>query len=186
MPTPGPAQRFGKTYPLLTVQSRHLMGCEGEPFGFGCPLFADELVRGEALEGFEPASEVVGVDEVLEMQAQLVVIIVVEGFDGVFIDGPVHAFHLTVRPEMLHLCQTMFDGALIADPIEDVVEGVFVTGLVGELDAVVGQHRMDSVGHCRDQVAQELGRGPSCRLSDGVRQGRTLRSGGTSALSMWT
>jgi hypothetical protein len=34
-------------------------------------MLADELVRGEAFEGLEPSGEVVGVDEVSQMRAQL-------------------------------------------------------------------------------------------------------------------
>jgi hypothetical protein len=36
-------------------------------------MLCSELVRGEAFEGLEPSCEVVGVDEVPQMRAQLVV-----------------------------------------------------------------------------------------------------------------
>ena len=36
-----------------------------EPFRLECPLFADELVGSEALQGFEATSEVVSGDEVV-------------------------------------------------------------------------------------------------------------------------
>jgi len=38
---------------------------------------------------------------------------------------------------MLHFGQAVFDSFLVTDPVEDVVEGVFVAGLIGELDTVV-------------------------------------------------
>jgi hypothetical protein len=44
-----------------------------ESFELGSPCFADGLVRGEAFEGLEPSCEVVGVGEVPQMRAQLVV-----------------------------------------------------------------------------------------------------------------
>ena len=43
----------------------------GEPFGFDCPLFADELIGGEAFEGLQPSPEVIGADEVGEVISQL-------------------------------------------------------------------------------------------------------------------
>ncbi len=49
-----------------------------EPLGFGCPLLADEFLRCLALQGIEPASGVVGVDEVGQMLMQLCVVVVVE------------------------------------------------------------------------------------------------------------
>jgi len=52
----------------LGVQSRHLMDrVQGEPFGFDCPLFADELVGREAFECLQSSPEVVGADEVGEV-----------------------------------------------------------------------------------------------------------------------
>src|SRR5712671_7543746 len=59
---------------------------ELESFGLDCPLLADELVGREAVEGFEPSSEIVGVEEVGEVAAQLVVVVVVIPFDGRLLD----------------------------------------------------------------------------------------------------
>jgi hypothetical protein len=47
----------------------------------------------------------------------------------------------------------VFDFVFIADTLEDVPEGVFLPGLIGELDAVVGQNRVDLVGNDLDKVA---------------------------------
>ena len=38
-----------------------------EVFGFGCPLLANEFIRGQSLECLEPSTEVVGIDEVRQM-----------------------------------------------------------------------------------------------------------------------
>lgn len=67
-------------------------------------------------------------------------------------------FHLPVGPRMLHLGQPVLDVVLVTDAIENVVEGIFVMSVVGELNAVVGQNDVDAVGHGRDQIAQELRR----------------------------
>ena len=51
----------------------------------------------------------------------------------------------------------VFDVVFVADAVEDVDEGVDVRGAVGELDAIVCEHRMDRVGHGGDKVSEELG-----------------------------
>ena len=50
---------------------------EFESFGFFCPHFADELVRGQALERLQASPIIVGVDEDREVGAELLVAIVV-------------------------------------------------------------------------------------------------------------
>ena len=57
---------------------------------------------------------------------------------------------------MIDLCEPVLDVVLVADPAEDVLKRVFVAGVVCELDAVVCQHRVNSVRHCSNQVTQEL------------------------------
>ena len=107
------------------------------------PSFADELVGREPFEGLQSAAEIIGVDEVLEMAAQLVVVVIVEAFDGCFLDGSVHALDLSVGPGMLDLGEPVLDLMLAADTVEDVVEGIAMPFLVGELDA--SPHRTLSV-----------------------------------------
>ncbi len=102
-----------------------------------CPLFADEFVRGKVFEGLEPSGKIMGIDEIGEVVSQLGVIVIVESFDGRLLDGSVHALYLPVRPGMLHSCQMMLDAVLVADAIEDVVEGVFVAGVIGELENIM-------------------------------------------------
>ena len=122
------------------------------------PRFADRFVGSEPFECPKPASEIVGGDKVAEVLPKLCVAVVMVAFDGGFLDGPVHPFDLAVGPRVLHPDQAVLDAILVADAIEDVVEGVFVMGVIGELDTVVGQHGVDGVGHGCDQVAQELRR----------------------------
>ena len=38
-----------------------------EAYGLGCPLLANEFIRGQALERLESSAEVVGIDEVRQM-----------------------------------------------------------------------------------------------------------------------
>jgi hypothetical protein len=44
---------------------------QSKAFGLVCGEFADVFVRGEAFEGFESPSEVVGCDEVVEVRREL-------------------------------------------------------------------------------------------------------------------
>src|SRR5215207_9806549 len=95
-------------------------GVEGEPSGFGCPAFADELERREAAKGLEAPSEVVGGDEVGEVLPELVVADVVEALDGGILDGAVHALDLTIGPGMAWLGQPVFDVEIGTSCLEGV------------------------------------------------------------------
>ena len=108
---------------------------EYESFRFICPYFAGVFVWGEALQGFEPAAIIVGVDEVVEVCGQLGMAIVMVSFGGRIHDRPVHPFDLAIGSGVLDPGQPVFDLMFVADPVEDVVEGVFVVRHVGELDA---------------------------------------------------
>jgi hypothetical protein len=108
-----------------------------EPFWLKCPDFADVLIGCQAFEGFEAAGVIVGVDEVAEMAAQLVVIVVVIAFDSRLFDRPVHTLNLAVGPGVGDLGQTVFDIVFMADTVKDVPPSGFVFLAVGELDAIV-------------------------------------------------
>lgn len=58
---------------------------EFEPFGFGCPDFADVFVWRESTERFEAAPVVVCVDEVAEVGGQLGMAVVMIAFDRRFL-----------------------------------------------------------------------------------------------------
>lgn len=72
------------------------------------------------------------------MLPELIVRFVIEAFDGRFLDRAVYPLDLIVGPEVFHLCQTMLDSVLVADPVEDVVKSVLMARLIGKLDPVVG------------------------------------------------
>ena len=81
---------------------------EPEAFRFFCPLFADELVRREPLEGLEPAAEVVSGNEVVKVLSELGMIFVVIALDRSFLDRPVHSLDLSIGPGMHWLRQPVF------------------------------------------------------------------------------
>ena len=118
-----------------------------------CPDFADVFEGRESFEGLQSSSIIVGVDEVVEMRSQLGMAVVMVSLDRRFLDCAVHPFDLAVGPGMLDLGQPVLDLMFVTDPVEDVVEGIFVVRHIGELDAVIGQHGVDCIGHSSDQIA---------------------------------
>ena len=62
---------------------------------------ANELERGKAGESFEAFGEVVGIEEGVEVESELIVMEVVVGANGGLFDGAVHAFDLPVGPGMV-------------------------------------------------------------------------------------
>ena len=82
-------------------------------------------------------------------------IVVVKAFHGRLLDRAVHAFDLAICPRVPDLGEPMFDLMLAANAVEDVFEGINMPVVIGELDAIIGEHDVEPVGHGRDQVAQE-------------------------------
>lgn len=78
-----------------------------------------------------------------------------EAPDRCFLDGTVHPFNLTVGPGMIGLCQPMFDPIRLADHVKahwPGVDGIAVARLLCKLNTIVGQDRMDLVGHSFQKV----------------------------------
>lgn len=161
-----------------------------ESFGFDCPPFADELVWCEAFERLEATAEIVSVDEILEMSAQLVVV-VVEALDGCIHDGAVHPFDLAIRPWMARLCQAMLNVEIGTYRLEgmtserhvlgphglDVLGCPTVTCRIGEMGAIVGENRMDFIGNGSGQRPEEVARDPTGGVLDQLGKGEFWMSG---------
>ena len=129
-------------------------------FGSEVQHLQDELVWCESFECLEPAGEVVGIDEVAQVGAQLVVVVVMIAFDGGVLNGSVHSLDLTISPGMVWLGQPMFDAVLAANLVEAVHPiarrpAVAVARQVCELDPVVGENRMQAIGRRGDQRFEE-------------------------------
>ena len=121
---------------------------EDKSVWLGCPYFADVFEGCEALEGFEPPPVIVGVNEVVEVGSQLRVAVVVVSLDRSLLDRPIHPFDLAVSPWMFDLGQPVLNAVFVAPHIEHVshIGGggtVCIAWREGELDAVIGQHRVD-------------------------------------------
>ncbi len=70
---------------------------------------------------------------------------------------------------MVWLCQTVLYPIRLANHVETHLSGmscVPVSGLVGELDSIVGQDRVDPIRDHFQQVFQELPRGSSVGFRD--------------------
>jgi hypothetical protein len=128
---------------------------------------------------------------------QRVMGLVVVFLHGGFFKRAIHAFPLTIRPWMTRFGEPVVDAILLADAIEDVREGIPIALLIGELDTVIGQHRVDLVGHGGDPVTQELcgyclvgvrrqlGIGKLADTIDGDKQIELAFCRATSAMSKW-
>ena len=150
---------------------------ESESLWIVCPDFADVFVGREAFEGFETPAVVIGVDEVREVALELPGAVVVIAFDGGFLDGPVHAFDLAVRPRMLDLGESVLDAVLAAAHVKHMghVPGRWAIGVARwkrELNAVVGEHGVNFVRNGFDKSHQEDGRGRSTGLLHKLYEGK--------------
>ena len=126
---------------------------EIESIGFICPAFTDEFIWREPFERLQSVPVIVGIDEVIKVLFQLVMIVVVIPFDRCFLDRAVHAFNLGIGPGVFDFCQPMINALFGTDTVKDVNARMFVVGKVGELDSIVCQDDVDHIGHHFDQIA---------------------------------
>ncbi len=124
---------------------------EFESFWLGRPAFAGVFVGCEALQGLQLPSVVVGGDEVGKVSFELIVPIVMIALGGRFLDRAVHALDLVIGPGMLDLGQPIFDPVFLTSHIKHMRHvscrrAVRVARREGELDPIVGEHRVDLVG----------------------------------------
>ena len=86
--------------------------------------------------------------------------IVVIASDGCVLDGAVHSLDLSVRPGMIDFGESVLDAIFAASHREHVgnetsSRAFGVAGWETELDAIVGQDRMDLVGYRCDEGDEE-------------------------------
>jgi hypothetical protein len=111
----------------------------------------------------EPWGKIVSRHEVCEMEAQLFMIVVVIPLNVqrendppdhflirfTLLDCSVHSLDLTVSPWMVGFGQPMLNPVRVADHVKTLgprMCTVSVSGLLGELDAIVGQDGVDVIG----------------------------------------
>ena len=89
---------------------------------------------------FETVRVVVGIEEIAEVRAEVVMAIVVIPFYGRVFNRAVHALGLSVRPRVVWLGQAMLNAICSANDVKPHgpgIGGVPVAGLLTKLDAVV-------------------------------------------------
>jgi len=69
-----------------------------ESIGFICPALTDKLVWRQPLQCLQSAGVIVGINEVIELLLQLIMIVVMIPFDRSFLDRAVHTFDLSICP----------------------------------------------------------------------------------------
>jgi len=92
--------------------------------------------------------------------AKLLVTLVAVAPDGRLLEGAVHSLNLTVGLGVMRLGQTMFDAEAPAGAIEGMAKPsggrpLAVSRQIGELNAVVGEHRVDLIRHRCHQCLQK-------------------------------
>src|ERR1700757_3562568 len=112
-------------------------GIESKSIRFFLPASADEFVGSKAAE----SGEVVGSEEVAEMNAQLVMAVVVVALNRGFLDGAVHTLDLAVSPGMVRFGEPVVDAMQQAGAIEGMAAKaggwpLSILWQISELDAV--------------------------------------------------
>ena len=85
-------------------------GSNLDTFWLFCPYAGDIFKRRELLEGLEPSTVIVGIDDELEMLPPLIM-------------AAVHPFDFTIGPGMIWLCASMLDAVLATYLVEAMPHG---------------------------------------------------------------
>ena len=100
--------------------------------------------------------------------------VIVVPFYGGILDRAVHSLDLSICPWMVGFGQSMFNPVRLADHVEahlSGIDGIAISGLLCELDAVIRQNGVDFVGHNFQHELQKFPSSASVRcfgeLGDG-------------------
>ena len=119
---------------------------EGNAFGLFLPALTDVFIRGQAVERFESFRDIIGHQEGRQLCCQVVMSFVVILFHGGLLARTVHPFDWAIGPGMVGLVQPMVKTMLMTHAIKEMMKGVHIACASRELDAVIGQYRVDRVG----------------------------------------
>ena len=101
------------------------------------------------MAGFGPSGRFGGCDKVCEMDAQSFMIILVIPLDCGVLDCSVHSLDLTVSLWLVGFGQPMLNPVCVTDHVKTHrprICCVSVSGLLSELDAIVGEDVVDVIG----------------------------------------
>ena len=119
---------------------------EGNAFGLFLPALTDVFIRAQAVERFESFRDIIGHQEGRQLCFQVVMSFVVSTFSR----WPLGAYGSSVR--LGHWSrdgwawQPMVKTMLMTHAIKEMMKGVHIACASRDLDAVIGQYRVDRVG----------------------------------------
>ncbi len=108
------------------------------------------------------------------MRAQQIMAVIMVALYGGLFDRAVHPLNLAVGPWMVGFRQAMFDPVGLTDHVKahwPRINGVPVAGLLGELNAIIGENGMDLTGHGFEHILKKLPSGAPVSLIDELRHG---------------
>jgi hypothetical protein len=160
-----------------------------QTFGVFLPAFEDVFIRRKSWQGFQAFGDVIGIREGVQVLFEGLVAFRVIPFDRGIFQGSVHAFDLAVRPGMARFREAMRKAMWLTGIIEGMQKLYTFRMLRDWLlvcpstavrqrckrRTVIRQHRVDGVGHRRDEGAAEGGGNPTrgfcMQLGTGKRAG---------------
>jgi hypothetical protein len=162
---------------------------DGQAFRLFLPALDDVCIRREALEGFQPFSNVVGLQTGIEMLFELLMMFVVIACDRCCWQGAIHAFDLAIGPGMARRGEARLTASLRTGLIAGMEEGEAFRKLTVFLRvcpltkgcqrcarrAVIRQDRVDRVGYCGAEGPQAVGSAPACGLLLPLGNGKRAR-----------
>jgi hypothetical protein len=113
------------------------------------------------------------------MCSQLIVVFAVIPFDGDFLDRAVHSFDLPLAQGWLGLvrrCSIPLASQIMREAHRLGMDGGPVAGLLGELEAIVGENGADRAGHGFERVLQGLPGGAPVGLFNALGHGKFVRA----------
>ena len=119
------------------------------------PFVADEFIRSSPLERLEPFGKVVRLYEGFKVLTQLCVGLVEVAIHGLVFDGPMHSFHLPIRPWMVGFCHPVFNAMRCAYRIKIFLASPLCIGRQCKLLAVVRQNGVNPIRYRCDEPMQE-------------------------------
>jgi hypothetical protein len=129
----------------------------GKAIWFLWPALTDVFVGRKASERFAPFGQIVGHQEGLAMCLEMLMGLIVRCPHRRFLERPVPAFHLTMRPGMVGCGQPMVNARLLADTRAEMMKRVSIALPVGAWATMIGEHGVDRGGSNGAAVAQAWG-----------------------------
>jgi hypothetical protein len=123
-----------------------MVGIDRKVFRRLLPALTDVFVGREASERFAPFGKVVGHQERLEVGLARLLGLLGICLHRRFLEPPVQAFHLPIRPGMGGFGPPLVNARLMTNAIKDLGERVAVALPIGTWATMISQHGVDRGG----------------------------------------